>query len=81
MKDMGERIAKLEQRVEDGEAVRSEMKQSIANIDSNVDRICNRLSRYDGKLGGILLMATLIWSGAMMFKDNIVHWFTQGGAP
>ena len=86
--DMSERVARLEQHVEtiDDQMLAIEerankkmdkIEHSVGEIHVATDKICNKLSRFEGKVGGILLMATLIWSGAMMFKDSIVHWVSS----
>lgn len=67
----GERIARLEERIqayEDAEESRDEDRKTIL---SKLEKIDNEFSRYRGFVGGILLIVTAIVTFVKMFGEQI----------
>lgn len=72
------KIAHIETRLDVAVKRAGEDRERLQRIDSNIAAINNRLARYEGKMGGILLVIGLLWSGLLFFKDSILRFLKHG---
>ena len=70
-KEVYERIARLEQLVEDHVKLDEQRAEKLDEITSKQDQIISDLNRYRGWLGGVLAVISLIGLGIKMFGASI----------
>ena len=73
-----EKLARLETRVDIAIQQANEDRSNLHEIMDNIREINTRLARYEGKMGGIILVMGLLWSGVLFFKDAIIRHLKGG---
>jgi len=73
--EIRERIARVEQRVEDYVAQGNTRTRQMERIEEKLDVLEKDLSRYRGLVGGVLLVVTAIVSFFRIFWESILEFF------
>ena len=60
--------------VRENEAARKKQLNDMASV---LNTLTAQLARYEGKLGGLILAATLIFSALFALKEEIVRFFSR----
>ena len=76
-KNVGERIATVEARLEAYEDDIKEIDADLKKVVSKLDKIDKELSRYRGFVGGVLLVVTAIVTFLKFFGSGIVNFFND----
>lgn len=74
-KEILERVAKIEQRIDDHAAADERRFREIGQINEKLDKLQIDLARYRGLVGGVLLVVTAIVSFFKMFWADITGFF------
>lgn len=74
-KEVLQRVAKLEQRIDDRKAVDQKRDRQMETINSKLDRMELDLARYRGLVGGVLLVVTAIVSFVKFFWADTLKFF------
>ena len=84
---MAERIAALEASAEHGQRDRDEMKDKLDIIhasqkhtDKNLDALVNKISKWEGKFGGVIFVISCLWIFLTNIPGAILEWLKLGGA-
>ena len=84
--DMAERIAALEEQAEHGQRDRDEMKATLTAIhqtqrhsDKNLNDLINKISKWEGKFGGVIFVISCLWIFLTNIPGAILEWFKLGG--
>lgn len=73
--EIRDRLAKVEQRVEDYVSSADLRVRQMERIEDKLDMLEKDLSRYRGLVGGVLLAVTAIVSFFKFFWDDITNYF------
>lgn len=73
--ELYERVARIEQQLEDHVVRDAQRSEAIASIDEKLDHMDREFSRYRGFVGGILLVVTAILSFFKFFWQDIMRFF------
>lgn len=73
--EIRDRLAKVEQRVEDYVSSADMRVRQMERIEDKLDMLEKDLSRYRGLVGGVLLAVTAIVSFFKFFWDDITNYF------
>lgn len=73
--EIRDRLAKVEQRVEDYVSSADMRVRQMERIEDKLDLLEKDLSRYRGLVGGVLLAVTAIISFFKFFWDDITNYF------
>jgi len=74
-KEILQRVARLEQRVDDRKEIDKKRESQMESINSKLDRMELDLARYRGLVGGVLLVVTAIVSFAKFFWEDTIKFF------
>ena len=84
--EMAERIATLEQQAEHGQKDRDEMKatllaihQSQRHTDKNLGDLVSKISKWEGKFGGVIFVISCLWIFMTNLPGAIIEWLRLGG--
>lgn len=81
MTNLEERVARLEARMdmdmEDREARRRELDDTLKNLQRALDAQTAEMSKYKGFVGGVSLMISLAWAGVGFFKEGILRFLVR----
>ena len=81
MTNLEERVAILEARMdmdmEDREARRRELDDTLKNLQRALDAQTAEMSKYKGFVGGVSLMISLAWAGVGFFKESILRFLER----
>lgn len=75
--ELHERVARIEQQLEDYLVRDKERSETITAIDEKLDHIDKELSRYRGIVGGILLVVTSVVTFFKFFWDDMTRLFSK----
>lgn len=75
-----ERIATLEQKVQNAAEDLSEIQTDLKTIKSEVQQINSKLDRQKGFVAGMLFILTPVWVAIVAFAKSAWEYVTQGGA-
>lgn len=81
MMNLAERVAALEAHAARGADDREEIKESVDQIEKSLDELLHKISKWEGKFGGIVfILGCLVafFSGLLTFIKN---WVTTFGVP
>lgn len=70
-----QRIAKIEQRIDDRKDIDRKRDSQMASINTKLDRLELDLARYRGLVGGVLLVVTAIISFVKFFWADTLKFF------
>jgi len=73
--EIRDRLAKVEQRVEDHVASADLRTRQMERIEDKLDVLEKDLSRYRGLVGGVLLVVTALVSFFKFFWDDMIKFF------
>jgi hypothetical protein len=76
---MVERIAILEQQAEHGQRDRDEMKVTLEVIHQSQNDLVNKISKWEGKFGGVIFAASCLWIFLTGLPQAVVEWFKMRG--
>lgn len=74
-KEILQRVAKIEQQIEDHAAADDRRFSQMATIDAKLDRLELDLARYRGLVGGVLLVVTALISFVKFFWADTLKFF------
>jgi hypothetical protein len=85
--ELAQRVASLEARAERGAEDRKNMQLSLDQIQrtqqqeaANLAQLVNKISRWEGKFGGVLFIVGCLWAFLTGLPEVIVTWIkTFGG--
>ncbi len=84
---MAERIASLEAKAEQGQNDRDEMKDKLDNIyasqrhtDKNLGDLINKISKWEGKFGGVVFVISCLWIFITNLPGTIIEFVKNGWA-
>lgn len=75
--ELFERVARIEQQLEDRAVEDEARSKQMDTISEKLDRIDHELSRYRGFVGGILLVVTAVISFFKFFWEDILRFFSK----
>lgn len=76
-KEILERVAKIEQRIDDHVIADNRRFGQMAEINKKLDRMELDLARYRGLVGGVLLVVTALVSFAKFFWEDTIKFFEK----
>lgn len=71
---MSERIAALEAQAEHGQTDRAEMKRSLHTMEIALGDLLKKISKWEGKFGGVLFIVGCLWAFLTGLPGAIVDW-------
>lgn len=84
--ELAERIATLEEQAEHGQRDRDEMKGTLQDIrqcqvhaDKNLNELINRISKWEGKFGGVIFAVSCLWIFLTNIPETIMGWIRLRG--
>lgn len=81
MTNLEEHVARLEARMdmdmEDREARRRELDDTLKNLQRALDAQTAEMSKYKGFVGGVSLMISLAWAGVGFFKEVVLRFLER----
>lgn len=83
---MSERIASLEEQAKQGQLDRDELKvmliaalTRLTHTDQNLNGLVNKISKWEGKFGGVIFVLSCLWIFLTGLPAAIVEWMKFGG--
>lgn len=73
--EIRDRLAKVEQRVEDWVVQGNTRIRQMERIETKLDVLEGDLSRYRGLVGGVLLVVTAVVTFAKLFYEDVMNYF------
>ncbi len=71
MPELNERVAKIEQQLDDHVRLADKRAAQIDDIDAKLDQLTVELARYRGVVGAVLLISTAVVTFFKLFWDDI----------
>jgi hypothetical protein len=78
--NLAERIAALEARAEQGALDREEIKDTLGILAQTLAELVNKVSKWEGKFGGVLFAIGCLWAFFSGFAKAIVAWVQAFGS-
>jgi hypothetical protein len=76
-----EKVARMEAQLEQVLADREEMKDKLDQATTALQAILNKISKWEGKFGGILFVIGCLWAFFSGFGKAIQGWIMTFGVP
>ena len=77
MAELNERVAKIEQRLDDRFKIDERRTKQIDTIDAKLDQLTIELARYRGVVGAILLISTALVTFLKLFGASVLAYFDK----
>ena len=74
LSDIQTRLAVVEEQQRQSREERGEIKALLKSLDTKMDVSADKIARYEGKLGGIILAFSAIVTAVAMFGEHILKW-------
>jgi len=75
--ELNERVAKIEQRLDDRFKIDERRTKQIDTIDAKLDQLTIELARYRGVVGAILLISTALVTFLKLFGASVLAYFDK----
>lgn len=81
MRELAERVARLETMADQGNSDRRDIKESIEELKDCISEMTTEFSRYKGFLGGVVMVVGMVCTFLSFIGGYLYDFFVNKGGP